>query len=90
MCKNIVFAAWFHAKGAHKLQFTSHPDILGFHFVKHLIFHFVLYEYKTRCRRLREEYSLRTFEKGTLRGIFGPKRKEVAGEWRKLHNEKLT
>jgi hypothetical protein len=49
-----------------------------------------LYEYKTRCRRLREEYSLRTFEKGTLRGIFGPKRKEVAGEWRKLHNEKLT
>jgi hypothetical protein len=24
-----------------------------------------------------------------LRGIFGPKRKEITGEWRKLHNEEL-
>jgi hypothetical protein len=24
-----------------------------------------------------------------MRGIFGPKRDEVAGEWRKIHNEKL-
>jgi len=27
------------------------------------------------------------FEKGVLRSIFGPKRDEVTGEWRKLHNE---
>jgi hypothetical protein len=29
------------------------------------------------------------FEKGILRRIFGPKRYEVTGEWRKLHNEEL-
>jgi len=25
-----------------------------------------------------------------LRGVFGPKRDEVTGEWRKLHNEELS
>jgi hypothetical protein len=29
------------------------------------------------------------FENRVLRRIFGPKRDEVMGEWRKLHNEKL-
>jgi hypothetical protein len=29
------------------------------------------------------------FENRVLRGIFGPKRNEVTGEWRKLHNEEL-
>jgi hypothetical protein len=29
------------------------------------------------------------FENRVLRGIFGPKRDEVTGEWRKLHNEGL-
>jgi hypothetical protein len=29
------------------------------------------------------------FENGVLRSIFGPKRDEVTGEWRKLHNEEL-
>jgi hypothetical protein len=38
---------------------------------------------------LREERKLRVFEKGVLRSIFGPKRDEVTGEWRKLHNEEL-
>jgi hypothetical protein len=35
----------------------------------------------------REERRLREFEKWVLRRIFGPKRDEVTGEWRKLHNE---
>ena len=39
---------------------------------------------------LREESSLRVFGNGVLRRIFGPKRDEVPGEWRKLHNEKLN
>ena len=30
---------------------------------------------------------LRVFENRVLRRIFGPKRDEVTGEWRKLHNE---
>jgi hypothetical protein len=29
------------------------------------------------------------FENRVLRRIFGPKRKEVTGEWRRLHNEEL-
>jgi hypothetical protein len=38
---------------------------------------------------LREEYRLRVFENRMLRRIFGPKRDEVTGGWRKLHNEEL-
>ena len=36
---------------------------------------------------LREERRLRVFENKVLRRIFGPKRDELTGEWRKLHNE---
>jgi len=39
---------------------------------------------------LREERRLRLFENRVLRRIFGPKRDEVTGEWRKLHNEELN
>jgi hypothetical protein len=38
---------------------------------------------------LREEHRLRVFENRVLRRIFGPKRDEVTGGWRKLHNEEL-
>jgi hypothetical protein len=38
---------------------------------------------------LREEHRLWVFENRVLRRIFGPKRDEVTGEWRKLHNEEL-
>jgi hypothetical protein len=38
---------------------------------------------------LREECRLRVFEIKVLRRIFGPKRDEVTGEWRRLHNKEL-
>jgi hypothetical protein len=38
---------------------------------------------------LREEHRLRVFENRLLRRIFGTKRDEVMGGWRKLHNEEL-
>jgi len=38
---------------------------------------------------LREERRIRIFEKMVLRRIFGPKRDDVTGEWRKLHHEEL-
>jgi hypothetical protein len=38
---------------------------------------------------LREERRLRVFKNKVLRTTFGPKRVEVTGEWRRLHNEKL-
>jgi hypothetical protein len=49
----------------------------------------VLYGCKTWSLRLREECRLRVFENKVLRRIFGPKRDEVTGEWRRLHNKEL-
>jgi hypothetical protein len=48
----------------------------------------VLYGCKT-WSLTKEERRLRVFEKRVLRRIFGRKRDEVTGEWRKLHNEEL-
>ena len=39
---------------------------------------------------LREERKLRAFANIVLRIIFGPRRDEVTGEWRRLHNEELN
>jgi hypothetical protein len=39
---------------------------------------------------LREKRRLRVFENRVLRRAFRPKRDEVTGEWRKLHNEELN
>ena len=50
----------------------------------------ILYGYETWSVTLREERRLRLFENRVLRRIFGPKRDEVTGEWRKLHNVELT
>jgi hypothetical protein len=50
----------------------------------------VLYGCKTWSRTLREERRLRVSENRVLRKVFGPKRDEVTGEWRKLHNEELN
>jgi len=50
-------------------------------------FSFVLYGCETLLLTLREEYRWRVFENRGLRRIFGPWRDDVAGEWRKLHNE---
>jgi hypothetical protein len=47
----------------------------------------VLYGGEPWTLTLREEHRLRVFETRVLRRIFGPKRDEVTGEWRKLHNE---
>jgi hypothetical protein len=38
---------------------------------------------------LKEEHRLKVFQNRVLRRIFGPKREEVQGGWRKLHNEEL-
>jgi len=50
----------------------------------------VLYGCETWSFTLREERRLRVFENRVLRRIFGAKRDEVTGEWRKLHNEELN
>jgi hypothetical protein len=50
---------------------------------------FLLYGCETWSLALREEHRLRVSENRVLRRRFGPKRDEVTGEWRKLHNEEL-
>jgi len=49
-----------------------------------------LYGCETWSLTLREEYRPRVVESRVLRKIFGPKRNEVTGEWRKLNNEELN
>ena len=49
-----------------------------------------MYGCETWSLTLREKLRLRVFENRVLRRIFGPKRDEVKGEYRKLHNEELN
>jgi hypothetical protein len=49
----------------------------------------VLYGCERWSLTLSEEHGLKVFENRVLRRIFGPKRDEVTGEWRKVHNEEL-
>ena len=55
-----------------------------------IILHVVLYGCETWSLTTREERKLRVFENMALRRIFGPRRDEVTGEWRRLHNEELN
>jgi hypothetical protein len=49
----------------------------------------ILYGCESWSLILREECWLRLFDNRVLRRIFGPKRDEVTGEWRRLHNKEL-
>ena len=55
-----------------------------------IILSVVLCGSETWSLTLREKRRLRMFEYRVLRRIFGSKRDEVTGEWRKLHNEELN
>jgi hypothetical protein len=55
-----------------------------------MILPLVLYGWVTWSLTLRQEHRLRVFENRVLRRIFGPKRDEVTGERRKLHNEEIN
>jgi hypothetical protein len=77
------------------LPFSSEPSVFSsavkknIRIYKVIILPVVLYGCGTWSSTLREEHRLRVFENRVLRRIFGPKRDEVTGEWRKLHNEEL-
>jgi hypothetical protein len=57
--------------------------------IQYIILPVILYGCETWSLTLREEHRLRVFENKVLRRIFGPKRDEVTGGWRTLHNETL-
>jgi hypothetical protein len=56
---------------------------------KTIILPFVLYGRATWSVKPMEEHRLMVIENRVIRRIFGPKRDEVTGEWRKLHNEEF-
>jgi hypothetical protein len=56
---------------------------------KTVILPVVLCGYETWSLILREEHRLKVFYNRVLKRIFGLKRDEVIGAWRKLHNEQL-
>jgi hypothetical protein len=79
--------------------YHSVQNLLSFHLLskniiiikmcRSIILPMVLYGCKTWSLTLRDEHRLRVFQNRELRRIFGPKRDEVTGEWRKLHNWEL-
>jgi hypothetical protein len=54
---------------------------------RRIILPVILYGCETWSLTLRDEQRLRVFENRVLRRIFGCKRDEATGEWRRLHNE---
>jgi hypothetical protein len=67
---------------------SSHPPSknIKIGIYRTIILPVVLYGCETWSLTLREEHRLRVLENGVLRRIFGLKRYEVTGVWRKLHN----
>jgi hypothetical protein len=63
--------------------------IFNISIVQIIILPVVLYGCESWSLTLREEHRLRVFENRLLRWIFGPKKDEVMGEWKKLHSEEL-
>jgi len=56
---------------------------------KTVILSIILYGCESWSTTLADEHTLRVFENKVLRKIYGPKREEMTGEWRRLHNEVL-
>jgi hypothetical protein len=71
------------------LSSLAHSTNLKFKIYKTIILPLVLYACEIFCLTLREEHRLRVFENRVLRRIFVPKREEVVGDWRRLHNEEF-
>jgi hypothetical protein len=70
---------------------ASHPLSINLKIkmYKTIILPAVLHRCQTWSLTLREKYVLSVFENRALKRIFGPKREEVAGDWRRLRNEVL-
>ena len=76
--------------GAETLSSILLSKILKIKIYRTIILPVVLYGCETLSLTLREGRRLRVFENRVLRRIFGPKRDEGTGEWRKLHSVELN
>ena len=83
-------AQWFRCCATNRKVAGSIPDGVTGILYRTIIFPVVLYGCETSSLTLREETKLRVFENMVLRRIFGPRRDDVKGEWRRLHNEELN
>ena len=72
------------------LSFNLLSTHLKIKIYRNLIFPVVFYGYETWSLILWEERTLRVFENMVLGRLFGPKRDEVTGDWKKLHNKELS
>ena len=66
------------------------PKNLKIKIYRTIILPFVLYGCETWSLTLREERKLKVFENKVLRRIFGPRRDEVMGDWKRMHNDELN
>jgi hypothetical protein len=77
----------------HSVQNLLHSSLLSkntkIKIYRTIILPVVLYGCETLSLTMREERRLRVFENRVLRWVFGPKRDEVTGKWKRLHNEEL-
>ena len=69
------------------LSFSLLPKNIKIKQYRTVILSFVLHGCETWSLTLGEERKVRVFGNRVFRRIFGPKRDEVTGEWRKLHND---
>jgi len=76
--------------GAESLSSRLLSKNLNIKIYRTIILPVVLYGCEAWSLTLREEGRLRVFENWVLRRVFGPKRDEVTGEWKKLHNEEVN
>jgi hypothetical protein len=75
--------------GPEPFVFSSAVKSLKIRIYKTIVLPVVLYGCESWFLTLREEHRLEVFQNRVLRRIIGPKRDEVTGEWRKLHNGEL-
>ena len=73
-----------------KVRFCKLTKNLKIKIYRNIILPVVLYGWETWSLTLQKERKLRVFENMVLRRIFRPRRDEVTGEWRRLHNEELN
>jgi hypothetical protein len=87
MTLNSVNACYHSAQNL--LSFRLLSKNINIKICKIIILPVVLYGCEAWSLTLREEHSLTVLEDRVVRSIFGPKRDEVTGGWRKLHNKEL-
>ena len=88
VCPNLEFHEC--RVGFHLLEALIVSKTLKIKIYRTTILPVVLYGCETWSLTLREERKLRVSDNMVLRRIFGPRRDEITGDWRRLHNEELN